>query len=618
MKKNKVLSFAAVYTCLFAPSVLSLEVETVEVYGNFRPPLVERLPVVSFVLDRKQIQSISGTTALDILSQVPGLNVRNSGAAQEIFLRGAETNFVLIQIDGVQVNNPLDTRGGGFDLASISKELVERVEIIKGAQSLSHGSDAIAGVINFITRTSKSSVARVSLGIQPDGQKTASFKAGTKAFGVSASVLDTDRQPNGDKQRATELILHSDFDTYERSQTRFNLRFSDYSQSAFPDQSGGVELASSNEKDVKEGRLLSASARHNHTLSDAIQTAAQLEYYRAEDSLASPGIAPFFSAPPSFSENTYQFYKLKWLNSFEYGQSNFVLGADYKSESGDNSGYLEFFGSQQPTDFEIDRSNRAVFLDAKYSKPRFSISSGLRHDSTSGYGSQNTWKLGADVMLGSMLRVYSNIGTAFKLPSLYALGNNLIGNTELRPEEAQNIDLGLEWQHRNHSLMLSLFQYDYKNLIDFDAETFRLVNRADISSQGAELVFLLRPSDRLSVQSSLTYVDLDADTGEALAGRPTWLAGALVDFRWNDQWRSALRTNYVGNTTATSLHTGDFSVADLDAYTKFDVFTEYLLSDSHSFELNVTNAFNEDYRIAVGVPGPEFGIGLKYTLILKQ
>ena len=111
------------------------DIEVIEVFGNFNPIAANQIPSPLFVLSEQQIRSVSGSSALDVLSNVPGITIKKSGAVQEIFLRGAETNFVVIQIDGVQVNNPLDTRGGGFDLASIAKNTLKRVEVIKSAQS---------------------------------------------------------------------------------------------------------------------------------------------------------------------------------------------------------------------------------------------------------------------------------------------------------------------------------------------------------------------------------------------------------------------------------------------------------------------------------------------------
>ena len=125
--------------------------EVIEIYGNFQPKPVSQMASPSYVLSAQEIRSIVGATALDVLAQIPSITVQKSGAVQEIFLRGAETNFVIVQIDGVQVNNPLDTRGGSFDLSSVSKSALQRVEVIKGAQSCIYGSDAIAGVVNLLS-----------------------------------------------------------------------------------------------------------------------------------------------------------------------------------------------------------------------------------------------------------------------------------------------------------------------------------------------------------------------------------------------------------------------------------------------------------------------------------
>lgn len=587
------------------------DIETISVYGQFNPVNKNTMPSSVFIMNSEDISPIVGNTALDVLAQVPGIIINKSGNVQDIFLRGAESNFVIIQIDGVQVNNPLDTRGGGFDLASLNKDIIARVEVIKGAQSSIYGSDAIAGVINFITVDSQLDGAILSLGYMDEGQKSATIKAGFESWGVSLSGLDTDEQNNGDSQKLAEFAIHGKHKLSSNSLTQVNWRFSDYQQLAFPDQSGGNKFAVDTTKEIKDGQISSASIRHQHTITDAYHTSLQLEHYQAKDTLKSPGIAPYFLAPPSLTKNDYSMNKLRWLNAFSANIMSATVGIDYKTEEGDSAGYLFMFGQEIPTNYQQSRDNLAAFIDAKIDFSAAQLFLGARLDKPENMDNETTWKFGVNYDVNDHIRVFANAGEAFKLPSLYALGNNLIGNPDLLPETANNIDFGVEWHNENSDISFSIFDYQYKNLIDFDGETFSLVNRSSINTQGAELVFSTNLTANSQLKGNLTYADVESGEDELLTGRPEWQGGISLNWQWSDNFSTFVSANYIGESTATSLYTGDFSINTLPSYNKFDISANYRVTKTLNADFYLTNALDKKYYHAVGFNGAERGFGIK-------
>ncbi|MDO6536643.1 TonB-dependent receptor plug domain-containing protein [Alteromonas stellipolaris] len=589
------------------------DAEVIEIYGNFQPSAVSQMVSPVFVLSAQDIRSIVGSTALDVLAQVPSVTIKKSGAVQEIFLRGAETNFVIVQIDGVQVNNPLDTRGGSFDLASISKSALQRVEVIKGAQSSIYGSDAIAGVINLVTFTPGDIGTELSVGVLPKGQKVASVNVGADNLQGRFSYLDTDKQANGDQQESLEFALQGDFVLMDNSSTRLNARYSDYKQWAYADQSGGIVYAPTNPRDEKRGELVTASVRHTHEINSWYELAAQAELYHIDDQLVSAGIAPYTNAPPTESQNQYDYYKLRWLNMMSLNSVQVTAGVDYKSEEGDASGFVSLFGTDIPTGFGIERDTLAGFIDAQWSYEALTLFSGLRHDDAEGFASENTWKVGGVYQLSKQIRFFANIGSAFKLPSLYALSNNMIGNPDLKPEQATNKDIGIEWQSDSSELNASIFFYHYKNLVDFDGQTFSLVNRSNIEGSGVELFASHQLSEDIAVEGDITYVNLDTESGEILTGRPEWQGRLAVNYQVTDNIKTIARLNYVGATESTSLYSGEFEQSDLAAFNKVDVTTTWAISNQHTLDFYVQNIFDKNYQVAVGVPGPELGVGLQLS-----
>jgi vitamin B12 transporter len=607
------LSFAVSHAQASVMADNNNRTEVIEIYGNFQPKPVSQMASPSYVLSAQEIRSIVGATALDVLAQIPSITVQKSGAVQEIFLRGAETNFVIVQIDGVQVNNPLDTRGGSFDLSSVSKSALQRVEVIKGAQSSIYGSDAIAGLVNLITFTPNTTGTELSVGVLPKGQKVANATIGEGNIQGRLSWLDSDKQPNGDEQQSLEFAVQGDFALLGNSSTRFNARYNDYEQRAYADQSGGVIYAPTSTRDDKESELVTASIRHNHAINTWYELAAQAEVYQIDDSLSSAGIAPYTNAPPTESRNQYDYYKLRWLNMMSFDKIKVTAGVDYKNEQGEASGFIRFYGSDIPTNYDIERDTIAGFVDAQWSYDTLTLFTGLRHDDTQDFNSENTWKLGGVYQLSEQVRVFANVGTAFKLPSLYALSNNMIGNPNLKPEQATNKDVGIEWNSDKSEVNAALFFYTYTNLVDFDGQAFSLVNRSNIEGRGVELFANHQVSEQLSIQGDITYVDLDTKSGEILTGRPEWQGRLAVNYQITDDVMTVARLSYVGSTEATSLYTGEFEQSDLASYNKVNITTTWAMSDQHTLDIYLENVFDKNYQVAVGVPGPELGVGMQLS-----
>lgn len=595
----------------WAESNVSSKIETISVYGQFNPIDKNSMPSSVSLMNKADIASVVGNTALDVLAQVPGITIKKSGNIQEIFLRGAESNFVIIQIDGVQVNNPLDARGGSFDLSTLGKDTIARVEVIKGAQSSIYGSDALAGVINFITFDEQQEGGKVSVGYLNDGQKSATFKTGFGGWNLALNGIDTDEQAAGDSQRLAEAALQGKLTLTDSSATQLNIRFSDYQNSAFPDQSGGAEFAEDTTKERKEGQTLSASLRHQININEDYQMSLQLEHLATDDSLTSPGIAPYFMAPPAFTENDYTVSKFRWLNAVSVDNVSATVGMDYKDENGETSGYLEMFGQQVPTNYRLSRTNVAGFIDAKVDIAEASLFLGVRLDKPEDSDNETTWKLGVNYPMTNNLRLFANTGESFKLPSLYALGNNMIGNTELLPETATNVDLGVEWASEQVDISLAVFDYHYKNLIDFDSETFSLVNRASVKTQGAELILSTDLTSSSTLGANATYADVQAGEGELLSGRPQWQGGASLHLQWTDDFSAYISANYIGESSATSLHGGDFSTAILSSYYKVDLSANWQVNEGFDIDFFVTNALDKKYYYAIGFAGPEQGLGVK-------
>src|SRR6478736_10047140 len=121
------------------------------------------------VLDASQIAARNPASVADLLRDLPGLYVQQSGgrgSVVSVFTRGAQPNFTLVLLDGVKANDPTNTRGGSYDFSTLDLNDIERIEFVRGPASAIYGSDAVGGVINIISRRGSD---QLQAGLTADG-----------------------------------------------------------------------------------------------------------------------------------------------------------------------------------------------------------------------------------------------------------------------------------------------------------------------------------------------------------------------------------------------------------------------------------------------------------------
>ena len=161
--------------------------EDVLVTGTFAPQLALTSSVS--VLDSQQIKALNKTTVADLLKTLPGLLVEEQGGPgglTAVSIRGGESNFTLVLVDGVAVNDPTNFRGGSFDFANLNPNTVDRIEVVRGAQSAIYGSDALAGVINIITRRVETGHSQA---VYAEGGQDDYSDVGASALGTFVRVM---------------------------------------------------------------------------------------------------------------------------------------------------------------------------------------------------------------------------------------------------------------------------------------------------------------------------------------------------------------------------------------------------------------------------------------------
>ncbi|MDG2045825.1 MAG: TonB-dependent receptor, partial [Halioglobus sp.] len=429
-------------------------IEDVLITGTLTPQRVLTSSVS--VLDSQQIRALNKTTVADLLKTLPGLLVEEQGGPgglTAVSIRGGESNFTLVLVDGIAVNDPTNSRGGSFDFANLNPNMVDRIEVVRGAQSAIYGSDALAGAINIITRKpaqGHNQEAYVELG------EYDYYEVGLSAQGVLGALDytlelatrdDGEPVPQSDREN-NNANLRLGWQPVAGHDINIGYRYLDGDRKSYPEQSGGPQYALFDEQDKSDYTQKIIYLGWAAQMSSAWRTALTANRFAAEDRYQSPGISPYVEVPPNSADTDFTRDHLQWVNSLQLAQGYSVrAGADYRHEDGYSKGFLEYFGNKNPTDFELERDTFSYFAGITASPMDALLLQGsLRYDKPEDFASETSFQAGLQYALGPGVAVSANWGEAYKLPSFFALGHALVGNPDLKPEQGESWDFGITWE----------------------------------------------------------------------------------------------------------------------------------------------------------------------------
>ena len=603
----------------------SSEIEDVLVTGTFAPQLALTSSVS--VLDSKEIEALNKTTVADLLKTMPGLLVEKQGGPgglTAVSIRGGESNFTLVLVDGVAVNDPTNFRGGGFDFANLNPNMVDRIEVVRGAQSAIYGSDALAGVINIITRRPQEGHQQQ---VYVEGGQDDYSDVGASALGsfgdfnytLEVASRDDGEPTPGSTRDSDSANLRLGWQPTSTQELSISYRYLDGNRSSYPEQSGGPEYALYDALDNSDYTQKILAMGWGAQLSSLWRSTVMANRFEQEERYRSPGIPPYFEVPPNGADTDFTRDQIRWINTLQLApgyEAN--IGAEYRHEDGKSEGYVEFFGDRMPSDFELDRDTRSVFADVSAtSLADLLLHASLRYDDPEEFESESSGQLGAKYEIGSGVTLAANWGEAYKLPSFFALGHALVGNPDLLPEKGESWDIGASWvAHDTLVLGATWFENDFRDLVDFDDETFRNVNRKSIETSGVELQAQWQPLPALSLRGQGTYTDIDVkNENTVLTGRPQWTASLVAQWRILQHWDTALDYLYAGEQWSASRHTGELVTGKLGDYHRVDWVLRWQLAQAWQVQLSVDNVFDEEYETAVGFNAAdrEFRIGVTFS-----
>lgn len=572
------------------------------------------------VLTREDIETMQPSSMVELLRRVPGLHIDQPGSlggVSSIYLRGSDPNYTLVLIDGVKVNDPSNSRGGSFDMSSVDLASVERVEILRGPQSAIHGGDAIAGVINIVTRSGSE---EMEYSLAASGARFGAHSSSVQArgpiadrghFAISSAFIDDGQPIEGSGYINRVLTAKAELAPSDSSLLQVSGRLSDSDSSNFPDDSGGPLFADRRTSDDRDALEASAGLRFEQEVAPVWAYTLESNFYRRREVFSSPGVAGSShnpsGVPINSSESLYERSDARLSNRFRLGASaEAVMGVDLSYENGASDSRLIFGGSPSDSRFELDRTVVGLFAEGRISPdPAWTLHGSLRVDNPEGFSSEGSPSVGAIYRLAATGTTFkATWGEGFKLPSFFALGNAIVGDPTLLPEESSSVE-GSVLQSLDDGrveLGFTLFRNRFRNVIDFDDDAFVLVNRPLVVTWGSEVTASWLATDRLRFDGHVTFTDHDIrGTEEELRNRPKWRAAANGAWQLNDAVTLDGSLLYVGRVLDSSVPAG---ARNLDDYVRVDAALTWRVLPGWRVSAAVDNIFDASYEEAVGFQGP--------------
>jgi vitamin B12 transporter len=445
------------------------------------------------VIDKNTIEKLSGHSVGEVLNTVAGVTINgannNLGTNQRISIRGSSDGNVLLLIDGVPANDP-SVISNYFDLNFINTSQIERIEVLKGGQSTLYGSDAVSGVINIITKKSESKknapYASLSFGSYSTFNGSAGVRGQTKVITYNASASTTSSKGfssaydstgnNGfDKDGYHQYILHGEIGLKLTNQLQWNF-FGNYSG-----YKAGIDAAAfTDDKDfnAKNKNWQTGSSIFWKQNNGSLHLNYQFNYvnrFYLDDSSDKASFAYYsksrYIGRTHFAE-LYENYK--W-NHFEL-----LAGADYRrynTKQVYNS--ISIFG---PFDTELNDTlakmwQSSAYASAVYNNNGFNIELGGRFNHHNVYGNNSTYTFNPSYLIQHKIKLFANISSAFKTPSLFQLFDAFSGYKDLQPEKSNILEGGVEIYGASKSrLRTTGFYRKTKNAIQYiiiDPATFQ-------------------------------------------------------------------------------------------------------------------------------------------------
>ena len=569
MKTNLITTALLLSASAFVQAETKTELEPINVYSAYATPVNQDQTASSVtVLTEKDFAQRNATYVSDVLKTVPGVAMGANGgrgALTSLFLRGAESNHTVVIIDGVKMN---PVNGGGFDFGGLSLSNIDRIEVLRGEQSALWGSDAMGGVIYITTKK----------GLEKG-----------KTFNV-----DYDFGTGSNRTVDGSLTLSLRFG-YDDNQKGFDFLTSHSSQTANFDNSATDEKGYYTRTRETLFKLSGFLGNDDELLKHKVG----VSHIKTDSD-----IVGYTSA-----------YDAKKLNA------NYQLDVNFDQDGAITQG-MSFLAEYQKAKYEgseytSTKENTEKSIAAEYRllhEDGHNVAVSGRYIKNSFYDNTFTSRISGGYRLSPNFKAHTSFGTATKSPTIseyfgYAPWTN--PNFDLKAEKSRGGDIGLliETTDRQHSLDITYFARNVKDLISYDGTTSKNKNVSGTSQiRGVELAYSGKLTTSLTSYANYTYTQARDNKKVDLIRRPKHAGNIGLAYQITEKLGADANISYVGKRIdAFPMRT------QMPSYTLANIGMNYQIVPNLTIYANLNNVFNKKYEnvLGYGQDGRNVYVGLK-------
>ena len=590
------------------------------------------------VITSKEISERHLKTIIDVLREEPGLSIIEQGGPGKlanVFMRGANTNHTLVIIDGVTMNDA-SSPNNAFDFSALNTNDVDRIEIVRGPQSTLYGSDALAGIINIITKHGSD---KPEYSFASEGGSNGYYRASISALGtigilhyaIGASRSGTDGISASDSQFGNQEkdgnrnnSFTSRFGLDLSPVTKLNLIYK-FSQAATAlDQSEKFGDDPNYTYNIEE-HLFSAGIKTSlfNNLWQQQFSASMIKRFNHSLDLTDP-LHPNLS---SDSYNLAQRIKFNWQNNLRLVENNLItFGIESENEKARTSYYST--GDWGPFDSVFPeqsiRTTGFYLQDQINLQNSFFTTIGVRYDNNQKFGGVTTFRIAPAYFFSTTgTKLKMSYGSGFKAPSLFYLFDPMFGNPDLKPEKSRGWDIGIDQNLFDGKYNFSITYFDLKleDMFGFD-QNYRTINIAEASSKGLEFSASAVNIHHFTLNASYTHIvtkdeyNLSEDFDKPLLRRPKDQFTIVANYRMNNRTYINLQLRYVGRRDDKDFSMYPSARVTLADYTLLNLAAKYRFLENIELTARIENLFDKKYEevLYYGTLGRSFYAGMNLSL----
>lgn len=597
--------------------------DEVVITASRSPKRISEIGKVVRVINAETISRSQGRTLPELLNNVAGLTIGGNGGnnadVKAVYMRGASAANTLILIDGIPVNDASEI-SGEYNISAIAIDNIERIEILKGGNSTLYGSDAVAGVINIITRKGNGDLSANILGT------AGSYNTFKQALGLNGQLNNTSISINASNTDARNFSSalpsngQTGFDKDGFHQKSFQLNLGQKISDLFSVRANFQ--ANNNQADLDNGAFADAKDYTYGKSAFVAGLSGKLDFDKGalNFSINQNSVQNYYNNKGSVTNNGGDITHLE--SNFNYAFNNYIdlaSGISYRNLKTDQYnpyGAPLFAGNNIKSIFSSLFLRTGKGLQAEI---------GGRLNSHSEYGSNLTYTINPSYLIADRYKVFVNVSSAYRVPSLYQLFSDY-GNLALKPETSTTYEAGFDMNFsENTNFSVSYFKRDVESVIDFGqiaAGRFGYINQNFQKDKGFEAELGLKPTAILNLNAYYAFVDGEvttpASTFNNLFRRPKHSYGLNAGIDLSTKISMNLIFKHTGERKDRYYDGASFKTveADLKAFNLLDVYLQYKPTDKLTLFSDVKNVLDESYIEYAGYQtrGINFNAGFRLMI----